>query len=207
MEGISVVKISYEAKRGCGYRKQGGMYLVSDNEGRACGKLPIPLEVCPCCGQGIKPSRAPQWIQEPGRLFVSIDCAFDTIECATCPLNQLVSFNPMLLIWIGEKFYPTVADFEQEAKEMGISRRITSVPRGFEVGKTIVMLAHRKAIHLQPQFGEDVIYQPGIFRIFKPQAIEVVVTEETTEDEIAGYEKRGLTPVVVKPIEQQRELL
>jgi hypothetical protein len=53
------------------------------------------------------------------------------------------------LLWIGEEFYKTPEDFNREAGEMGISRRITSIPRGYEIGKTWVFLAHRKTIETQ----------------------------------------------------------
>jgi hypothetical protein len=51
-----------EAKRGCGYRKPGGTYLVSDSLGRECGKLPIPLDVCPTCHAGFKPTQGWTWV-------------------------------------------------------------------------------------------------------------------------------------------------
>jgi hypothetical protein len=41
--------MAVEPKRGCGYRKVGGIYLVSGGEGRPCGCLQIPLHTCPSC--------------------------------------------------------------------------------------------------------------------------------------------------------------
>ena len=57
--------MAVEAKRGCGYRKVGGLYLVSDGLGIPCDRLPITLEVCPCCGAGIKPARGWTWVDVP----------------------------------------------------------------------------------------------------------------------------------------------
>jgi hypothetical protein len=41
--------MAVEPKRGFGYRKVGGIYLVSGGKGRPCGCLPIPLHTCPSC--------------------------------------------------------------------------------------------------------------------------------------------------------------
>lgn len=66
-----------EAKRGCGYRKVGGLYLVAGKTGAACCKLPLPLTVCPCCGQGIKQTRGWTWV-DPSKLMAgecSVGCS------------------------------------------------------------------------------------------------------------------------------------
>jgi hypothetical protein len=54
--------MAIEAKRGCGYRKVGGTYLVSGGLGMPCCKMPILLKTCPCCGHGVKQSRGWTWI-------------------------------------------------------------------------------------------------------------------------------------------------
>lgn len=46
---MATVRTSVEGARGCGYRKAGGIYLVSGGIPRPCGKLPIPLTTCPTC--------------------------------------------------------------------------------------------------------------------------------------------------------------
>jgi hypothetical protein len=51
------IETRVEGQRGCGFREPGELYLVCDGPGRACGKLPIPLAVCPACGGAIKPGR------------------------------------------------------------------------------------------------------------------------------------------------------
>jgi hypothetical protein len=56
------IETRVESKRGCGYRKPGGLYLVSGGFAKTCYKLPIGLTVCPCCNQGIKPARGFTWI-------------------------------------------------------------------------------------------------------------------------------------------------
>ncbi len=44
-----------EPKRGCRYRKEGGLYLVSGRGAQVCGKLLIPLDVCPTCSAATSP--------------------------------------------------------------------------------------------------------------------------------------------------------
>jgi hypothetical protein len=99
------------------------------------------------------------------------------------------------LIWVEEKFYPTAEDFMKEAQAQGISRRVSAIPRGFKLGETWVLLAHRLAVsHILPEGcstnGEKVIHQAAIFRVFKPSAVyiatstEYVVKGTETEEEL-----------------------
>lgn len=188
------IKTVIEGKRGCGYRKKGGLYLVSGSGSSACGKLPIPLTVCPCCGAGIKFSRGFTWINSD--LFEFAICERLPYTCDLCPAN----FEPgakLGLLWIGEVYYKTTFDFDKEASLRGISRRIAAVPRGFKVGETWIALAHIKAID----------GKPGIFSFFKPSRIEYVITGKETDDELNELEKRGLTIVkVIRDIDTQTEM-
>ena len=46
-------------------------------------------------------------------------------------------------------------------------------------------------------------WHPTIFSAFRPTRIEIVVSEEPTEEELEAYKRRGITPVrVVKCNEQ-----
>ena len=57
-EGMPNIITLVEGPRGCGYRKECGYYMMLPHfKAESCGKLPLPLEQCPCCGQGIKFSR------------------------------------------------------------------------------------------------------------------------------------------------------
>lgn len=131
------------------------------------------------------------------------------------------------LLWIGEKFYPTPADWIRESREQGISRRIHAVPNDFEVGKTWVCVAHIKAIKkpcdhgIEPHPDQTVaetltaqancdlcdkdgfVYTPGIFQMFQPQAIEYVVKGDETDDELEKLAKRGFTLVKIERVGDQ----
>ncbi|GAJ18049.1 unnamed protein product, partial [marine sediment metagenome] len=49
--------MAVEERRGCGFRKVGGMYLCGEFVSSPCDRMPFPLTTCPVCGQGIKVSR------------------------------------------------------------------------------------------------------------------------------------------------------
>ena len=192
--------MAIESKRGCGYRKIGGLYLVSEGRGIVCDRLPIEVLICPCCGGGIKPARGWTWIQ-PVELFggdhTSCHCH---PYCPACNPSS-VEGNRAGLLWVGEKFY-TVESFLQESADMGISRRINSIPRGFKVGKTWIFMAHRKCIQKWNEDGpKDVMgmpteteHVPGIFTAFRPQRIEKLVkqSEYETHQKIDGLLETSL---------------
>lgn len=183
--------MAIEPCRGCGYRKIGALYLVGPRSGMGCCKLPIELHVCPTCNNGIKQSRNWQWIDP--RPWLGSDCKLPR-EQARCPAARPETLGERVgLIWIGEQFYPTAESFIAEADALGISRRIKVIPRGFRLGEHWVFLAHPKAIIVE---GE---YRPGIFRLFKPVAIEKLVTETQSrdEEEMEKLQKMGVTPVIV----------
>jgi len=196
MHPAIIVRTDHE--RGCGFRKKGGIYLVCDAPARHCGKMPIPLGICPCCGQGIKPSRAPLWIEQPERLWESIPCECSPDVCRNCPMSRAYETGAALLIWVGSKFYPTTEEFNRESRLMGISRRIAHIPKNFQVGETWVLLAHRNAIDAAPVMSAHPDWKPGIFAMFQPTRLEIVVRGDEPDDVIEDYIKRGLTPVMIQ---------
>ncbi len=187
---------SYEEKRGCGYRKQGGLYLVSGSLSDSCQKLPIPLIVCPTCHAGVKPSRGWTWVgfqlikDAPCTKLIE-DFHKDAYPCTGCPPFD-GSVERFGLLWIGEKFYKTPYEFNKEAITQGISRRINYIPKDFVLGETWVLMAHRKCI---PD-GEDFI--PGIFCVFRPTTIEYIVKDDDTDEHLESLEKRGISLVRIK---------
>lgn len=205
---MATIHTLFEGARGCGYRKPGGLYLVTDGQAKDCGLFPIPLHTCPTCSAGIKPARGWTWVDVAGLMAnMPEDCITDESgsfgQCARCPLSFGRRFGftqgKAGLLWIGEAFYKTTQDWLREAVELGISRRIHAIPREFVLGKTWVLVAHRKAI---PN-GEQA--QPGIIAYFKPERIEYVVTGKETEEELDSLEKRGLT--LVNVVQDQQSLI
>lgn len=231
------IQIKSESARGCGYRQPGGIYLVCSGSGITCGLLPFAIERCPCCGAGIKFSRSWTWIEKP-RNFMTGECSAPKAHCQQCPIRDGFD-DPVGLLWVGEQFYYTPLDFDKEAKEMGISRRIGAIPRNFVLGKTWVWLAHMKTLanpntvpvrpspppepkgkskKAQAAYDEafkiyDRLYHdyeqekaaykewiPGVFRIFKPTAIEYVVRGTESDSEIDDMVKDGITPVKINRI-------
>ncbi len=182
--------MAIEAPRGCGYRKTNGLYLVSSGEGEPCCKLPFLFEQCPSCGGGVKQSRGFTWIDP--RPWLDGGCL--SRNWLICPAADPAKLGERCgLLWVGERFYATPKDFNNEANTMGISRRIAAVPKGFEIGKTFVMLAHPKAVHTDDGF------KPGVFRIMLPSTIEKIVTTSQARDEeaMAKLREQGIQPVVV----------
>ena len=180
-----------EQKRGCGWRKVGGIYLVSEGTGSPCCKLPIRLHVCPTCDQGIKQTRGWSWI-DPQPWLVG-ECKTSAMWCPAADPARLG--DKVGLLWIGEKFYPTSADFVNEGHSMGWSRRIKVIPRGFKVGEHYIFLAHPKVFR---GFADDA-WVPGVFYIWKPTRIEKLITDidATNPEVLLDLDKHGIPPVRV----------
>ena len=216
-----------EAPRGCGYRQPGGLYLCSDSVGKGCTLLPVPMEVCPCCGTGIKPARGWTWVTPDG-LLPHHDT--DSTEHRGCPLNTPGLLGERAgLLWIGESFYATPEAWLAEGKAMGFSRRVPAVPQGYVPGETWVLVGHRKAIQeglvctspdehkgtvarnfeeaeaiAEPWPQAEAVwadhYVPAVFHLWRPERLEYVVHGTEDEDELAALEARGIEPVVVVPV-------
>lgn len=190
-----------EGPRGCGFRKPGGLYLVNREEGYDCGRVPFPLTVCPCCGEGFRPSRGYRWVDGESILQQAPECAYVALFgddgchafCAFRPENAH-KVGRALLIWISPEHYPTPKDFNEEQARMGISRRLSgdSIPRGLVIGETWVFLAHKEAIDT---YTDDP--KAGVFKAFIPERLEYVVRGDETDEEIESLIKRGITPVNV----------
>lgn len=177
--------MAIEKKRGCGFRKVGGKYLVSDGIGISVDWLPFPLNVCPTCSAGFKPALGWTWVD-----------TVKLLEGTTAPKTM----GRAGLLWIGTKFYKTPAEFIAEGVSMGFSRRIKAIPQKFEIGKTWVLLAHKYAIPaplaLTPEETPEAT--PGIFFAWQPSRIEQIFKESDRGSEaVQAAEKRGITAVFV----------
>jgi len=192
-----------ERERGCGFRKEGGIYLMAGEPNATCGRLPLALERCPCCDAGIKPSRGWTWVN-PKLLLKGKPCEGNAVmtsmlpvgvgPCDGCPMADENLPDRVGLLWIGERYYKTPGDFLKEGIGMGLSRRLSAIPKDFVLGETVVWFAHRKAILKGfVKEGEDE-YTPGVFGSFKPTAIEYVVPMDKCGD-CAGL---GVVPAPIK---------
>lgn len=213
--------MAVEAKRGCGYRKVGGLYMVSGGLATPCGRLPIELHVCPTCNAGIKQTRAWQWIKPRTLLADAPVCSDDgkwrSRLCSSCPLAPTHLPERAGLLWVGEKFYRTADAFMEEANRLGVSRRIPAIPRGFKLGETWVLIAHPKAVTRSARTEEERhewrVAQPGMYQddvqptvtrggivtMFKPRAIERICAESERANAplMAELAEKGITPVFV----------
>lgn len=201
------IETRHETERGCGYRKPGGLYIVSGGEAVTVDCLPIPLHVCPTCNQGVKPTRSFQWIEPKVLLSETLKC--DRCHMYRCPIKEALQ-GTQGLMWIGSKFY-TPQSFMQEAKQVGISKRIPAVPKDFKLGKHWIYLGHREAITTGKAAATFDLNAntPGIFTIFKPTAIEYVVRPDDQQlrpEALGAKAKRGITLVDVVPVEKQEAL-
>lgn len=166
-------------ERGCGFRSPGSLYLCCDGTGMECGLFPIHLGVCPTCSAGYKPSRGWTWI-DIHTLIENRKCALPERNCQSCWQTWTHREG---LIWIGGMYYRRPDDLLREATRMGISRKISTIPKGFRLGTTWVFMAHREVWF--DRTAPDTA--PGIFGVFRPTAIEYVLRDE----EVAALTRRA----------------
>lgn len=208
--------MAIEAMRGCGFRKVGGLYLCGESRGMNCDRLPYELVICPTCGGGVKFTRGWTWLDWDKYAGEHEDCyeklPTEKIETSLGPATVILTAEgcpvcrpdarpqPYGLLWIGEQFY-TPHTFIQEAMSLGVSRRISAVPKKLKLGETWVLLAHKSAIRKivagdeNEPVDKDV---PGVFYAFRPQTLELLVWEsEATPEHLEDLAKRGITAVVI----------
>lgn len=138
-----------EAKRGCGYRKAGGLYLVGDLSDA------VPVDYLPTCID-YPFTRAATWT-EPKRLLQGVP------EGKTLAKEQ----ERILLMWVGSAHY-TPESFMEEAGRMGVSKRISAIPEDAKKGD-VVALAHPAAMKAWAQadefMGEAVLRSPHVSEV------------------------------------------
>ena len=218
--------MAVEKVRGCGYRKVGGLYLIGGIMNAPCDRLPITLTVCETCGAGIKVGKGftkinpfklwgnhPMETVTPISGLVTVDKGdnaelrmqcHDPESCYVCYPTDGVGF----IMRCGEKFY-TMDSFMNEARAMGVSKRIPFIPRELKVGETPIFLVHKKAGWKYEDVPDGkngqkrmVVPCDGIFSAFIPMRIEQLVWEKDIKGKkgqqlIKDLEKRGITPVVI----------
>ncbi|KKL93734.1 hypothetical protein LCGC14_1871670, partial [marine sediment metagenome] len=210
--------MAIEEERGCGFRKVGALYLEGEYLSVPCDRLPLPLEICPVCGGGIKVGRGFTLINPLQLWGIHTPCS-DDHPCFVCDPGE----DPAFIMLVGEGFYKSPGDFAQEARIMGISKRIPFIPKAMVVGKTVVYLAHHKAVEVReaPALQHTMAVEPsdpmnrprlldaetvgkaiGIFTAFIPQRIVQIVKESSLKGPagdklIEDLAKRGITAVPV----------
>jgi len=193
----------YDSKRGCGWRASGAMYLVSGDFFDTCGKLPAPIEVCECCGAGVRVTRGLTRIK-PARLFAGLVCKTQSRKCGACLINAPDGF----IMGVGTKYYDHPRKFLNEALAQGISKRIAKggIPRGFKVGESVVLLSHANASTRYERQGDDLkaVKIPGVICAFIPKRIEYITKGTETEEQLERLVERGITPVNVVRVEAKR---
>lgn len=190
-----------EKQRGCGFKKPGGLYLIGGASSSSCCRLPFPLTVCSCCGQGVKFSRGFTWINtDLFNAHAMNTCELKETNCIMTLRNLRIG-----LMWVGESFYKTPQHFINEAWHLGISKRISQLPKDCEPGKTWIALAHRKCI-TEFSAGAEFKMVPGVFMIFKLTAVQYVVNGKETEQELQKLQDKGIDLIRVKREGQQQTI-
>lgn len=173
---------------------------------KECGEEII---ICPQCGEQME--KADEFAE---RKFVNIwlckNCRIAIkrpSEPCTCGEKCSMCHPPekAFMLWVGEKFYPTPHDFTNEALELGICKAVPSIPRDFELGKSIVYLAHRKAVNLYVEdkntlMGYKIKEHSGIFMTFRPTHFEILVKEsdyKAKKEEYDELEEKGIKVIIV----------
>jgi hypothetical protein len=110
------------------------------------------------------------------------------------------------LMWVGKRFYPTSASFTKEALQLGVSKRIASIPKKLVLGESWVYLAHPEGATRmvsgddctceERSFIEHAEFRPAVVFVFRPTRIEMPMPKSTTEDKLKSLEKRGITPIL-----------
>lgn len=201
--------MAVEAKRGCGFRKAGGLYLVSDGLSEPCDRLPIPVVPCPCCGERIQQVRGFQWVTRDYALKGARPCNLNDEHkhsaCVVCN-PSIMSQEKYGLIWVGEAFYPTMDDWATEAGKLGVSKRVSAIPKGVEIGVTWVLVAHPKGIPNPAakagtgldEVSADEKFLPAICSAFRVKRIELIVTPSMKVQKwVKDLVKKGVTLVEV----------
>jgi hypothetical protein len=207
--------MAIEARRGCGFRKAGGIYIVGDGAGEQVPWMPFCIDY--------EFSRGLRWA-EPVRLFRT---ANDKGEA-----DDWRSLERVGLIFTGKQYYST-HEFIAEAQRMGISRRVAQIPLDLRPGDPIA-LAHVAAVPVVTEYapaymqrslhcvycrhvpaakgvanalapicgqrhGSPTDQVAGVFYLFRAKAIEVVLPESwATRPEIRrACEQRHVTIVAV----------
>lgn len=196
--------MAVEPRRQCGFRSIGSTYLVSDDPGVRCERMPLPIVSCSRCGSGLKQTRGFQWVPHE-RLFDGLKGGMKTCKivdrhCSTCPVcapRLLANADPtdkVGMMWIGAQHYRTPEAFLEEAARLGVSRRVAVWPKGLVLGRSYVATAHPSA--LKPRGSTPA--KPAVIHLFRVKRMELIVTKAMREEDwVSRLAARGATLVEV----------
>ena len=148
--------MSQEPKRGCGFRRVGGTYLVGEGIFTPCDRLPMEIKQCPCCGRLIKVGRSLEQFNPHLYFQDHRNCEEGGfVRCIVCKPADANAFIQM----VGVESYPTADSFLEEAHRLGISRRVNwkKIPKDFKVGESPIYLAH--------PYGLEITLDPAVFPV------------------------------------------
>ena len=200
-----------EQKRGCGYRKVGSLYLIGGGMAVPCDALPLLLIPCETCGFELPFLRSIMMLKSSFIGYLTKEHGLmdreGELKPCTCSSACPICFPENLgekagLMWVGNRYYSPQA-FIKEAISMGVSKKIATIPKDLLIGKTWIVLAHKKVPFYKEIEGGMRLYdakpnKPAIFYAFKPTGIEKLIWKsEATAEVIRDLEDRGITPVLV----------
>ncbi len=219
--------MAQEAKRGCGFRHVGSVYLVGDGVWGNCDRLPMEIKPCPGCGHFMRPGRALTSFNPQTYFKDHKGCGDNKFShCLVCQPADEAAFIQS----VGIQHYPKASDFSEEAHRLGVSRCVNwkKLPKGFKLGVTPVYLSHDLALETMldpetqpeaeplPGFEPDkkkhkrdpnqprlldaprVEKKPAVFMVFIPQRLEkLIYAKDATPKALKEMEKAGITPVVI----------
>lgn len=221
--------MAVESRRQCGYRKVGGIYLCGSGAGHECDRLPYPLTICPCCSAGIKQSRGWTWINVPLLTGgVHRDC-LDGFPCPFCMATDSLGACGLLWIGQQFYKTPGEFTREADglgisrriaavprAFKIGHTWVLLAHPQGAPcprcqgsgledvTDENMATVANAAAALLITGKApcsacEGTGKCAGIFRVFRPDRIEKIITESQSRnaDVQADLARRGFTAVVV----------
>ena len=219
--------MAVEQKRGCGFRKVDGLYLVADGLWAECDRLPLPVGSCPVCGEGTHFPRAPKEIN-PQALFGD-----------HAPCNDGMFVRVSHYDWGGgssHEGWMSVAEVETLQRSggntvnvlklchvcqptdsigylLGVGEKFYSPQTFITEARTLGLSKRIPAMPKHLELGKTWVYlvhrramvdqatdepQMAIFAAFIPQRVEMPVWEsQLTDKKREELQKRGITPVPI----------
>lgn len=144
-------------KRGCGWPKEGGFYVMGGGKPLVCFALPVTLVPCECCNQMPKFARCPTPVTAEyiKNLFYGKDGEFCGPTCHAC-----VSGKRYWISWVGSDY--TTETFCREVNVQGMSRRIPpSFAKLIQPGDVFANVKGGEIINMIPCTSVRYYLKPG----------------------------------------------